>query len=868
MPASPRRLRAVVIVVSSLAVLAGACSAGSSLAPRAQRHLRIPSAVRGQLDTLPGHESGRGESGPEETEMLQAWSAWYYGQRMAPGNAIPAFARLHAFRQAQSILGNGTAPPTGTRTTSAPATRSTGTPAWRALGPQPIDAGDPTYSDPSNGSVYPNGFHEVSGRVTALAVTPGAPNVVYLGAADGGVWKTTDGGQHWAPVGDRFATTSIGAVAIAPRAHQTVFAGTGEANTNGDSYWGAGIYKTTDGGATWTQLGAQVFDRATVFRLIVRRAGKGLVLAATNHGLFRSTNGGSTWTRVLAPGGADLAGDFVTDLVPLYGTKGKGFVSVLGWRYGDSNNGLYRSDDAGKTWTAVDATGFAPQSNIGRVSLATTRADPGLMYAVVQDSQLISAPTYNTLLNGVYRSTSGPEGPWQVVATSQTLASDQNSALSAAKIGPTYQPGIQAWYNQYVVIDPTNPDDVVLGLEEIYDSSDGGQTWQTIGRYWNVCLTDPGPPGCYADPNDHPTTHPDQHAAAFGVQGGKPKLYVGSDGGAWSQVGPSWSNDEWTDLNTAGLSTSQPYFSAASAGPDPVIYAGLQDNGTIKYGGGTTWPEIFGGDGGDVAVEPNKPKHVFEEYVYLDIAKSSDGGKTWTDIEPPDGGSSSTARFIAPFMLDPENSNRIIALGENVWESTKGIGTSSDDWVSLYDNGSGKVGTALDVRGSTIYEGWCGACNPTNPLDPNGAGFASGLASNVGGTWHALTATGLPNRYITGVTMDPANPQHVFVTLSGFSRRFVPYAGTGHVFESTDGGAHFADISANLPDGPADDIVRVNGKLIVATDVGAFVRRSGGTWAVLGSGLPNVAVNDLSVIPGTTTVIATTHGRGVWTIKL
>jgi hypothetical protein len=299
-----------------------------------------------------------------------------------------------------------------------------------------------------------------------------------------------------------------------------------------------------------------------------------------------------------------------------------------------------------------------------------------------------------------------------------------------------------------------------------------------------------------------------------------------------------------------------------------VYYSGLQDNGTIRSDASGAWPQIFGGDGGDVAVEPNNANHTYEEYVYLDIAKSSDGGKTWTDIEPPDGGSSSTARFIAPFMLDPANANRIIALGENVWESTLGINTTSSDWVSLYDNGSGKVGTALDIRGPAIYEGWCGACNPTNPLDPNGAGFASGLASNVGGTWHALTATGLPNRYITGIAIDPQNANHVFVTLSGFSRHFVPYAGTGNVFESTDGGAHFTNVSANLPDTPADDVLLVGGKLVVGTDVGAFVRKASGQWAVLGTGLPNVAVIDLNLVPGTHTVIATTHGRGVWTLGL
>jgi hypothetical protein len=538
----------------------------------------------------------------------------------------------------------------------------------------------------------------------------------------------------------------------------------------------------------------------------------------------------------------------------------------VGWRAGDPNNGLYLSNDAGKTFTFIGSPpGFASQPEIGRVSLGVG-GPKGLIYAVVQDAACFNAGFCppGTILNGVYKSSSGPMGPWIKVADANQLAADSNSAQDPAKIGPGYQPGIGSWYNQYVKIDPTDPNHVVLGLEEIYDTTDGGTTWHTIGRYWNFCLTSL-PPNCNLDPDQHPTTHPDQHAAAFGVVKGRPKLFVGNDGGVWSQKGPGFDNDSWTDLNST-LSLTQPYYVESSAGPNPTMYIGTQDNGTDKYTGGATWPEVFGGDGGDVAVEPANPDNTYEEYVYLNMYKSDDGGATWTNIDTPDSNDSGTARFIAPFDLDPTNVDHLVAVGQHVWESDQGIATTSSDWTESYDNGSGHVGTALAVRGSTVYDGWCGPCNPA-VIDAD-APFARGLATNQGGTWHAAAATGLPNRYITSITIDPANESHIYVTLSAFSRRWIPRAGEGHVFESTNAGATFTDISSNLPDAPANDTVLVGGSLVVGTDVGAFVRLGGGTWATLGTGLPAVSVLDLSVIPGSSTVVAGTHGRGVWTLDL
>jgi hypothetical protein len=464
-----------------------------------------------------GHDPDGGSS--SETATIKGALDWYDGQRTVPGLRIPAAARNEAAMQARAVpLFNE-----GREGGVAPAA----TPAWTNLGPSPIDSADTTFD---SGFVARNGWQNVSGRVTSIAVAPGSDQVAYLGGADGGVWKTVNGGTSWQPVGDGLDSLAIGAITVSAKSPSTVWIGTGEDNTSQDSYYGAGIYHSLDGGSTWAKLGGSTFDQATVFRIVL---GAGMdVLAATNHGLYRSTDAGTTWNRVLAPGGtSDLYGNFVTDVSYVPGTHNTHVLAAVGWRGGDASNGLWLSTDSGATFTKQTPSGFAAQANIGRMSLALAG---GAEYAVVQDAVLFNSGSATDGLNGVYKSTAGPSGPWTRVATGTGLR-DSNSQISAC-FGEN--PGVQSWYDQYVTVDPTNANHVVLGLEEIYDSTNGGSTWHTIGRYSDLCS------------GGSATTHPDQHAAAFAVSGGIPTIFVGNDGGVWKQSGTTLSNSNWVDLNT------------------------------------------------------------------------------------------------------------------------------------------------------------------------------------------------------------------------------------------------------------------------------------------------------------------------------
>jgi hypothetical protein len=224
-------------------------------------------------------------------------------------------------------------------------------------------------------------------------------------------------------------------------------------------------------------------------------------------------------------------------------------------------------------------------------------------------------------------------------------------------------------------------------------------------------------------------------------------------------------------------------------------------------------------------------------------------------------------RFIAPFSADIHNINHWVAGGEFVWDNKgKGWGTrcsaKSCDWVPVHDTGGGNSINAIADSGPVTCAGWCGSgCNPGGA-----APFTSGIDTNFGGTWHTVHSAVLPNRMPTSFTIDPANPARVAVTFGGFSRHWIPNAGTGHVFVSLDGGATWANVSGNLPDAPADSSVLWRGKLVVSTDVGIFATPASapGAWVRLGHTQPHAPCVDLAVAPGPGFLLVATHGQGLW----
>jgi sugar lactone lactonase YvrE len=776
----------------------------------------------------------------------------YALMRSLPGNHASAAALLAARQQAAALplLGGG----------------------WREQTNVPYNAQPAGYNDPvwSNAQPAPGaGWSLVGGRITALAASG---NTIYAGTADGGVWSSNDNGGNWTPLSDGQPSLSVGALAVNPDDH-SLWVGTGEANTNADSYLGTGVYRLSRDGSLRQVGGGALIDRQ-VYQLLFD--GVGGVYAATNRGLFKtSADAGGTWATVLMPDAADTFPPYtnhITTVAVQPGTNGQQVVAVDGWRSAVAGtpsdfNGFYASTDGGQHFSPIQPIGNLDGSDIGRTTMAY--ASDGKLYAVIESPAALNAGSPNaTNLKGLYVSRSGdPRGPWKLLADSPALQAS-GSAL-AANISPNYRVGIQSWYNQVLAIDPANPDHVYVSLEEAFQSNDGGKTFTTASPYWNF--------GLACNPNCPNTTHPDQHALL--ITGGR--VFIGNDGGVYSRPLSATGYGHWRDLN-ATLHNLQFYDArAGTLGGGVAYWGGMQDNGSgLIPGHGATMVEPAGGDGFDVIVDPANANRAVGEYTNLTTYLTTDGGHSFVTASPSCVAQANffgatradcdpNARFWAPFAADKLNINHWIAGGEFVWETNKGWATRCDptkpncDWSRVFDTGAGNAVTGVSGAGATEYAAWVhGSGNPSGS-------FHVGIATNFGGTWHQLNVSSLPNRFIAGVTLDAANPAHVYAIFNGYSRRWIPGGGQGVVFESRDGGATWSNMTGNLPDAPGDALVIVGDQLVLATDVGVFTAAVGGTsWSRLGHGLPNASANDVTLGPDGRTVVAGTHGRGIWTLSL
>jgi sugar lactone lactonase YvrE len=779
--------------------------------------------------------------------------AQYDNERNAPAASVPGEALVSAQQQAAAL------PQTGG--------------AWQEFTTAPYNAQPSNYTDPFWSNIGA-GWSLVGGRVTTLATT--ANGDWFAGTADGGVWRSRDQGQSWTPVFDSMPTLSIGALAVDP-ADGSLWVGTGEANLSQDSYAGTGVYRSANHGASWHRVGdttaGNPLSGHTVFRIAFDQAGN--VYAATDNGLFRLAAGASQWTEVLDPAGPVDNPPYdqqVTDVAVVPGSKGQDVIAAIGWHGpgNTQNNGFYQSTDGGQTFSQVTPAGDINAADIGRTTFAYS-ADGTKLYAIVQSLAALAAGK-ESVLQGIYVSSGSPAsvaGPWTLIGDEATLA----ASGSALPVGSGYGVGVQAWYNQDLAVDPSNPGHVYAGLEEVFESTNGGSSWVTASPYWNYTLACESTNTC---PN---TTHPDQHAMMI-TDG---KIVIGNDGGVYSRpLSDTQQYGDWTDLN-ATLHSWQYYDARAGLiGKAPAVWGGLQDNGTSLMGGGNSqMVEPAGGDGFDVVVDPANANNMVGEYTDGTMYSSTDGGHSFYDFVSPTCVAQSVtgitprpdcdpgARFVTPLIQDQQNKNVWVTGGRYVWVSTAGWNTSCTDsacsWTNVFDTGANNAVTALSSAksGKIIYAAWVAAGGNPSPA------FASGIATNEGGTWHQVNMTGLPNRYIAGVTVDPKKPAHAYAIFNGYSRRWIPGGGVGHVFETTNGGKSWTNISGNLPDIASDALVLSHHHLALATDQGVFTARAGQgistTWSRLGSGLPNASVNDLTAGPNGY-IYAATHGRGVWRI--
>ena len=746
--------------------------------------------------------------------------------------------------------------------------------AWSQVGPDPVVQVGRTS----------NTFEAVTGRIGALAIRN--DGTIILGAAQGGVWTYDSRSGTWTPRSNASDTQAVGALAIAPSDDQIVYMGSGEAALSGDSYYGDGFYRSTDGGMTWTHV-STLFTGQAVSSIVVDPTNAQHVYAATvrgrggahrttsptgaQYGIYESTDGGSTWT--LRKGTTDQFHG-ATDLVMDPMNPNVLFASFWG-------DAIYKSTDGGLTWaTAMNglpAGQFLEGGTRFSLGISDTTGTPTLYTGFDYFDQ---SDVYHTAQ--VYKSTDGGDN-WTATATGSGI----NSVADYC--------GTQCFYDNTVRVDPTNPNVVyVLGSYGynfsppsggVFRSTDGGATWKNLGY----------------------DLHPDFHAFAF-QPNDTSHIAIGNDGGVWeshtgggrNNPGDPLSASDWQDLNgqvdpntaalihSTGLALTQ-YTSIATVPNVPGQYwGGTQDNGTLRKSlANNRWFDQAGGDGGQVIVDqstvnqgnPSVPAFVFGTYFGISPYRYNPSEtNTFFGNEGIDGGidGNDRAEFYVPWVQNRGNVNQMF------------LGT-----YRVYRTDNAETDNAADVSWTPISPDLTSGCTGAAPNGARGClvsaiGVADGGDGVYAGTdegwiqvspdavtaaspsWHRVGLGTLPNRPVNQIAVDRSNWHVAYAAYGGFAQ--ATPSKSGHVFATADGGRHWRDISGNLPNAPVNTIVldpASEKTLYIGTDVGAFVTTNGGkTWSVLGSSLPKVAIWQLDYDASHGVLAAGTHGRGAYVLDI
>ncbi|MDP7031679.1 MAG: FlgD immunoglobulin-like domain containing protein [Gemmatimonadota bacterium] len=666
------------------------------------------------------------------------------------------------------------------------------------------------------------GPDNVGGRVTAVVVdTTGAAGRAWIGAADGGILRTTDTGTTWEPLLDDFGGLSIGALAQDPTAPGTLLAGTGEANASGDSYDGIGMLRTTDGGDSWAVTGLAdskriariAYDQTDAARIHVAVSGA-LYSKGGDRGMYRSTDGGASWHQTLFVSDSTSAIDVAIDPTDgniLYAAFWERMRAPDARNVAGPTSGIHKSTDGGDSWTLLAGGLPSPGPSVGRIGLSIAPSNPSTVYAIYADT-----PGY---FAGVYKTTDAG-GSWVRIDDGVSL----NNLYSSF-----------GWYFGNVRVLPANENRVYALGVGLYRSTDGGITWSEITG----------------------SQHVDMHDLVFADfdGNGQVDLVSGNDGGIY--VGPR-SGSFWT--KKYDLPISQFYAVTLDPSLPHRVYGGTQDNGTQRTLTGNTddWDHILGGDGFTCVVNPTNSAEIFAEYQWGYLYRSTDTGASFSwagnGIDYND-----RMNWHTPFVMDPSNPNSLYYGSHRVYRTLD----SGNNWTPVSPDLTGGPGsgnltfgtlTTLDVLGivggpSTVY---------TGSDDGN-----VHVTTDSGNSWTNISA-GLPVRYVTAVAMDPASPAIAYVTHSGYREDvFLP-----HIHRTADYGATWTDITGNLPEAPVNDILPdpdFPTRLFVATDVGVYWTPDlGGVWLKVGTGLPLSVVTDIDLHPASRTLLAGTHGRSAF----
>jgi photosystem II stability/assembly factor-like uncharacterized protein len=685
----------------------------------------------------------------------------------------------------------------------------------------------------------------IGARMTDLVVDPRRPNTLYVSASGGGIWKSTDAGETFSSVWPTNFTQTIGSIAMATDG--TLWVGTGEANPSGGglTYFGTGVYRSRDGGRSWQQWGLR--DSGAIGRIVVdpndsRRvyaaASGNLSGTAIQRGIYRLANNDRDWQLVLptpnaTTGGIDIAIDPANHnriYAALWDHQRNNGARV----YGGVGSGLFRSDNGGDSWTRLEnvvgtastdqaGTGLKSDPSLGRIGIGIAPSDPNRVYVITG--------TQYGLDKGFYVSNDG---------------------------GDTFVPGGHAgghsgysWWFGRVWVDPNDENHVFVADVSLRESFDGGATWDVSSG-----------------------VHADQHGLEWDPNVAN-RVYLGNDGGVYHSdsngATGTWVHATYEPFN-------QSYHLAVAADDPTRLATGLQDNGSVRTWTATAepsdltqWNAFGGGDGHEVLINPTD-HNIYYECSQVGVChrhEDANGATTTSAFGPRH---STRITTDAPVVLDPSNPS-VVYFGGNVLDRSTDQGSTFTQISPPGDFLTGPVPPNENDQGpfygneyATIT--WIAPAK-TDP-DTIYLGTDTGrlwVTHDLGQNWTEFTGKGLPTRWVNAIVVDPTDANHVYVAFSGYREGDL----AANVWETTDGGNSWQNISGKLPNAPVEmlDYDQARHTLYAATDLGVFQDKNGKqNWARVGRGLPNTPVLDVKITGDDKTLYAATFGRSVWSIPI
>ena len=648
-----------------------------------------------------------------------------------------------------------------------------------------------------------------SGRINAIVIDPANSDTVYVGAASGGVWKRQN--SVWTPLTDNMPSMLIGALAMDPTNSSVLYAGTGDSQACSSCYYGVGLYKTTDGDQNWTILGSNAFAGRTFAKIVVSPSNPQIIFAA-----------------IMRSGGRNAV-------------AGRGHPGMNG------PLGIFRSQDGGTSFTQL--SNGLPNAEASDVVM--TPGDPNTLYAAIGDPFVATD-------NGVFKSTNGGDswtklagglpttigrtvlgvapsraqrvyvwiansgGPNRDQATSLGLYVSDDAGVTFTARNPGSISSTQGWYDHAMAVHPTNADTVILGGLNAVRTTNGGTSFTTVT-----------PP------------HVDQHFYAFAADG---TLYAGNDGGIQRSTN---NGSAWTSIN-GGLGVTQIYSGTSLHPTDQnIVLAGFQDNGS-NLRSGSTWRNVYGADGGYTGLHPSQPSVMFIEWqdpgnLYRSTNSGTSFSKVGTGISTSD-----RVAFLAAYEINPSNPQEMLYATQRVWRSTNQGANFTAISADVTTGGTERI-RAIQIAKS----------NPQVVYIATSDGRIQ--VSLDGGATFAPKLTGLPKVYLVSREIDIAAWDDKVAVLG------VSAFGTDQVRITRDRGEIWKTIDGNLPDLPVNtaEITQIDGveMIFIGTDQGVFYTcNEGQSWQRLGTGIPNVVVTDIRHDTAFQRVVATTFGRGMWSV--